>query len=259
VLVESQDCSTKLGVHLETCTTNPRRGAPGASINSPLAGCVTWKSIVGTQRGRDALSNLAIARVIGGALIVVGETMARAPRSSRSGRMPMREILDLVDGSTAQPAVDRALHWKRPSSWSEATNTPVMMELRIRACHVTASSSPRDNKATRHFRISGSPIRPCTTTTASPIRRRTYAHAEGQGRGPARPAAERFIVEHASNELIPGERSDLGIIMQGRPSPTGLRVSTGWRSRAGSRSGPERQRTRWCGQSPISARASARC
>ena len=51
------------------------------------------------------------------------------------------------------------------------------------------------------------------TTTASRIRRRPTLR-EDQGRG-AQPAAERFIVEHGLNEYVPGERSDLGIIVQG--------------------------------------------
>ena len=43
----------------------------GASIHYALRGCVTWKSIVGTNVAADALSNLASPGVVGGALIVV--------------------------------------------------------------------------------------------------------------------------------------------------------------------------------------------
>src|SRR4249920_1392207 len=74
VLVESQDLLDELGVHLETCTNESSAAALlGASINYPIRGCVTWKSIVGTNVAADALSNLASPGVIGGALIVVGE------------------------------------------------------------------------------------------------------------------------------------------------------------------------------------------
>jgi indolepyruvate ferredoxin oxidoreductase alpha subunit len=45
----------------------------GASINYPLRGAVTWKSIVGTNVAADALSNLASPGVMGGALIILGE------------------------------------------------------------------------------------------------------------------------------------------------------------------------------------------
>jgi indolepyruvate ferredoxin oxidoreductase, alpha subunit len=45
----------------------------GASINYPLRGAVTWKSIDGTNVASDALSNLASPGVTGGALIITGE------------------------------------------------------------------------------------------------------------------------------------------------------------------------------------------
>ncbi len=51
VLVESQDLLDELGVHLETCT-NEASALLGGSINYPLRGCVTWKSIVGTNVAR---------------------------------------------------------------------------------------------------------------------------------------------------------------------------------------------------------------
>ena len=60
VLVQSEDLLDELGVHLETCTNEASAAAMlGASINYPLRGAVTWKSIVGTNVAADALSNLA--------------------------------------------------------------------------------------------------------------------------------------------------------------------------------------------------------
>jgi len=64
VLSNPQDLLDELGVHLETCTNEASAAALlGASINYPIRGCVTWKSIVGTTwppmhsatlpRGRD--------------------------------------------------------------------------------------------------------------------------------------------------------------------------------------------------------------
>ncbi len=53
----------ELGVHVETCTNEASAAAMlGASINYPLRGAVTWKSIVGTNVAADALSNLVLAR-----------------------------------------------------------------------------------------------------------------------------------------------------------------------------------------------------
>src|SRR5271165_5670314 len=74
VMVQAKDLLAELGVHVETCTNEAAAAAMlGASINYPLRGAVTWKSIVGTNVAADALSNLASPGVIGGALIVLGE------------------------------------------------------------------------------------------------------------------------------------------------------------------------------------------
>jgi hypothetical protein len=74
VLVQSEDILEELGIHLETCTNEAAAAAMlAASVQYPMRGCVTWKSIVGTNVAADALSNLASPGVIGGTLIVVGE------------------------------------------------------------------------------------------------------------------------------------------------------------------------------------------
>ena len=58
VLVDAEDIMAELGVHLETCSNEASAAAMlGASINYPLRGAVTWKSIVGTNVAADALSN----------------------------------------------------------------------------------------------------------------------------------------------------------------------------------------------------------
>ena len=67
VMVEAEDLLADLGVHVETCTNEASAAAMlGASINYPLRGAVTWKSIVGTNVAADALSNLASPGVVGG-------------------------------------------------------------------------------------------------------------------------------------------------------------------------------------------------
>ncbi len=74
VLNDASEILDDLGVHTEICANEAGAAAMlGASINYPLRGAVTWKSIVGTNVASDALSNLASPGVRGGALIVVGE------------------------------------------------------------------------------------------------------------------------------------------------------------------------------------------
>ena len=72
VMVQPSDLLDELGVHLETPTGEAAAAAMlGASINYPLRGAVTWKSVVGTNVASDALSNVASAGVVGGALILM--------------------------------------------------------------------------------------------------------------------------------------------------------------------------------------------
>ncbi len=74
VLNDARDILDDLGVHVETCANEAAAAAMlGASINYPLRGAATWKSVVGTNVASDALSNLSSAGVKGGALIIIGE------------------------------------------------------------------------------------------------------------------------------------------------------------------------------------------
>src|SRR3979409_464804 len=63
-----------LGIYFEQSGSEAAAAALlGASINYPMRGAVTWKSVVGTNVASDALSHLASAGGSGGALIVGGE------------------------------------------------------------------------------------------------------------------------------------------------------------------------------------------
>src|SRR5919206_1073933 len=74
VMVQAKPYMDELGVHVEACSNEASAAAMlGASIHYPLRAAVTWKSIVGTNVAADALSNLASAGVMGGALIILGE------------------------------------------------------------------------------------------------------------------------------------------------------------------------------------------
>src|SRR6187551_1246054 len=134
VLVDAEDIMSELGVHLETCSNEASAAAMlGASINYPLRGAVTWKSIVGTNVAADALSNLCSPGVRGGALIVVGDdygegasviqerTHAFALKSTTLLFDPRPELGHMVD------VVEHAFRL------SEASNMPAILELRIRA------------------------------------------------------------------------------------------------------------------------------
>ena len=188
VMVQARDYLDELGVHVEACTSEASAAAMlGASINYPARGAVTWKSIVGTNVAADALSYLASAGVMGGTLIVLGEDYGEGGvvAQERSHAFALKSLMWLLD---PRPNLDhrgvvrsmlrvKSLMWlldPRPNlptivdmvehgfELSEASNTPVMMELRIRACHVRGS-----------FRRKTEPSRPrCRPATSSTARRR---------------------------------------------------------------------------------------
>ena len=74
VLTDAEDILDELGVHFAPAANEAGAAAMlGASINYPLRGAGTWKSIVGTNVAADALSNLSSPGVMGGVLIILGE------------------------------------------------------------------------------------------------------------------------------------------------------------------------------------------
>src|SRR5438445_368430 len=75
VLADANDPLLKpLGIYFEQSGSEAAAAALlGASINYPMRGAVTWKSVVGTNVASDALSHVASAGVIGGSVIVIGE------------------------------------------------------------------------------------------------------------------------------------------------------------------------------------------
>ena len=147
VLVDAEDIIGDLGVHLETCTNEASAAAMlGASINYPLRGAVTWKSIVGTNVAADALSNLASPGVIGGVMIILGEDYGEGASviQERSYAYAMKSSMWLLDPRPDLPTIVRMV--EEGFELSEASHAPVMMELRIRACHVTGEFKTKANR-----------------------------------------------------------------------------------------------------------------
>src|SRR6266702_2837066 len=161
VLVDAADIIEALGVHLETCTNEAAAAAMlGASINYPLRGAVTWKSIVGTNVAADALSNLASPGVMGGAMIIIGEDYGEGASviQERSYAFAMKSGIWLLDPRPDLPSIVRMV--EEGFALSEASHAPVMLELRIRACHVTGEFEAKDNRRAAHSglnRIAGPP------------------------------------------------------------------------------------------------------
>src|SRR6202167_431149 len=123
-----------LGVQFEASASEAAAAAMlAASVNSPIRGAVTWKSTVGTNVASDALANVASGGVTGGALVIVGEDYGEGSSimQERSHAFAMKSQIWLLDPRpNLQTIVDMVEHG---FALSEASHTPVMLELRIRA------------------------------------------------------------------------------------------------------------------------------
>ncbi len=215
VMVDAEDLLADLGVHVETCTNEAAAAAMlGASINYPLRGAVTWKSIVGTNVAADALSNLASPGVIGGALIVLGEDYGEGASviQERSYAFALKSSMWLLDPRPDLPTIVRMV--EKGFELSEASHAPVMLDLRVRACHVTGEFVAKDNRRgiySGQHRMAGPPRFEYGRLAHPPVIF-TQERLKIEER---LPAAQKFIREQGLNELIPGEIGEVGIIVLG--------------------------------------------
>ena len=224
VMVEAEDLLADLGVHVETCTNEASAAAMlGASINYPLRGAVTWKSIVGTNVAADALSNLASPGVLGGALIILGEDYGEGASviQERSYAYAMKSSMWLIDPRPDLPTIVDMV--EKGFELSEASHAPVMLELRIRACHVTGEFPAKDNRRAAFSglnRIAGPPRFDYGRLAHPPV---TFVQERLKVEDRL-PAARRFIRAHQLNEVLPGEYDDVGIIVMGGLTNSVLRA-----------------------------------
>jgi indolepyruvate ferredoxin oxidoreductase alpha subunit len=215
VMVDAEDLLADLGVHVETCTNEAAAAAMlGASINYPLRGAVTWKSIVGTNVAADALSNLASPGVIGGALIVLGEDFGEGASviQERSYAYAMKSSIWLLDPRPDLPTIVDMV--EKGFELSEASHAPVMLDLRVRACHVTGEFTAKNNKRGAYsgqHRLAGPPRFDYGRLAHPPV----IFSQERLKVEERLPAAQKFIREQKLNEVIPGEVNEVGIIVLG--------------------------------------------
>src|SRR5689334_18429577 len=155
VLNDARGILEDLGVHVETNANEAGAAAMlGASINYPMRGAVAFKSTVGTNVASDALSNLASAGVKGGALIVLGEDYGEGASiiQERSHAFAMKSQMWLLD---PRPNLAKIVEMvEQGFELSEASSTPVLLELRIRACHVQGAFRTKRNRAAQFSRRS---------------------------------------------------------------------------------------------------------
>ena len=216
VMVQAKPYMDELGVHVEACSNEASAAAMlGASIHYPIRGAVTWKSIVGTNVAADALSNLSSPGVTGGVLIVVGEDYGEGASviQERTHAYALKSGMCLLD---PRPELGQMVNMvEHGFRLSEASNMPVMMELRIRACHVRGQFVAMDNLAPKlskknlleepasfnYMRLAHPPV--------------TFAQEKRKVEHRL-PAARQYITEQGLNEHFDGsDHRHLGLIVQG--------------------------------------------
>ncbi|MFA7624666.1 MAG: indolepyruvate ferredoxin oxidoreductase, partial [Pusillimonas sp.] len=147
VLADADEVLTELGVHFENSASEATAAAMlGASVHYPLRGAITFKSTVGTNVASDALSNLSSGGVTGGALIILGEDYGEGSSiiQERSHAFAMKSQMWLLDPRPNLASLTDAV--EKSFELSEASNTPVMLTLRVRSCHVHGRFTTKDNK-----------------------------------------------------------------------------------------------------------------
>ena len=223
VLADADDVLAELGIRFEASANEAAAAAAlAASINYPLRGAATFKAPVGINVASDALANLSSSGVTGGALVIVGEDYGEGSSimQERSHAFAMKSQMWLLDPRPNLPSIVRAV--EQGFELSEASNTPVMLELRIRACHVYGSFGARDNVRPA-FGLKdalANPVRDADRIVLPPA-----SYRQEKDKIEKRwPAAVRFIQEHALNEFFEGEADDVGIVMQGGMYNTALRA-----------------------------------
>jgi indolepyruvate ferredoxin oxidoreductase alpha subunit len=213
VLNDARDILDELGVHVETNANEAGAAAMlGASINYPMRGAVAFKSTVGTNVASDALSNLASAGVKGGTLLVLGEDYGEGASiiQERTHAFAMKSQIWLLDPRPNLPKIVEMV--EQGFELSEASSTPVMLELRIRACHVQGSFEAKPNRAPAFSKKNF--LEPDFDYNRICLPPATYLQ-EKQKVDVRWPAAVSFIKEKRLNEVFPGERADLGIVCLG--------------------------------------------
>lgn len=219
VLADAQDILGELGIHFEASASEAAAAATlAASVHYPIRGVATFKSTVGTNVASDALANLSSGGVKGGALIILGEDYGEGSSivQERSHAFAMKSQIWLLDPRPNLPSIVKSVG--DGFALSEATNSPVMMQLRIKSCHMLGEFEACDNvkPAMTVTDALENPVRDIERIVLPPV---AFMH-EQEKVTKRLPAATEYIREHKLNEVFTPEKGEkpaasVGIICQG--------------------------------------------
>jgi len=214
VLADAKEILDELGVHFEASASEATAAATlAASVMYPIRGAVTWKSTVGTNVASDALANLASGGVTGGALIIIGEDYGEGSSimQERSHAFAMKSQMWLLDPRPNLESIVQAV--EDGFELSEASNTPVMLQMRVRSCHVHGRFITRENRRPS-FSLAEALANPKRDVGRIVLPPASFAHEHEKVRD-RWPAAVQFIRDKQLNEFFDGDFEDVGLILQG--------------------------------------------
>ena len=129
----------------------------------------------------------------------------------RSHGFAMKSQFWLLDPRPNLPSITRSVEYG--FELSEASNTPVMLMVRIRSCHVTGRFKTRDNQAPK-LTVRDALANPQSDFNRVVLPPMSYVHEQDKINN-RRPNAEKFIVENNLNEVFGPSTSNIGIVTQG--------------------------------------------
>ena len=214
VLADAEELLAELGVRFEANANEAAAAAMlAASVHYPIRGAVTFKGPVGVNVASDALANLSSSGVTGGAMVIVGEDYGEGSSimQERSHPFAMKAQMWLLDPRPNLPSIVKMV--SDGFDLSEASNTPVMLMVRIRSCHVTGSFTCRDNQRPK-LTVREALSNPRSDFARVVLPPMSYAHEQDKVKN-RWPAAEKFIVERGLNEFFGPKDANFGIVVQG--------------------------------------------
>jgi indolepyruvate ferredoxin oxidoreductase alpha subunit len=214
VLGDAQDILDELGVYFENSASEATAAASlAASVHYPLRGAITFKSTVGFNVASDALANLSSGGVLGGALVIIGEDYGEGASimQERTHAFAMKSQMWLLDPRPNLTAIVDMV--EKGFELSEASNTPVILELRLRSCHLHGAFIAKDNRKPS-FSIGDALANPKRDLSRVVLPPASFLH-EQEKVNKRWPAAVQFIKDNHLNELVADGAQDFGIILQG--------------------------------------------
>ncbi len=214
VLSDAKDVLGELGVNFQSSANESTAAAMlSASVMYPLRGAVAWKSTVGTNVASDALANLASGGVTGGAMVIVGEDYGEGSSimQERTHAFAMKSQMWLLDPRPDHACIVDLI--EKGFQLSEVSNTPVMLQVRVRTCHMHGSFICKDNVKPA-FTIDDARNHPRRDLGRIVLPPAAYEH-EHEKIKRRMPAAIDFVRDHKLNEFFGPEEGKVGIILQG--------------------------------------------